>query len=96
MYPLFISGGLEEFGGTEDQRLQCLISRTTGFSRMSQWDFVEREVVRERNFDVGIINFQKLSGNRFKVVSREVETVEVLEGPLSFKVNQMNLLWDKE
>lgn len=57
LYLIFISDGLEEFGDTKDQRLQCLVSRTTGLNRMSQWDFVEREVVRERNFYVGIINF---------------------------------------
>lgn len=56
---------------------------------MSQWEFVEREVVRERNFYVGIINFQKLSKNRFKVVSREIA---MLDGPVSFKVSKMGPL----
>lgn len=40
---------------------------------------MERELVRERNFDAGIINFQELMENRFKAVSKEVETVEALE-----------------
>lgn len=49
---------------------------------MSQWGFVEGQVVRGRNFDVGITNLQKLlSDKRFKGVSMEVgmEKAEVLK-----------------
>lgn len=58
LYLLRSSGGREGFGG--DLKVSCSIGIKSEFNRINQWGFVEGQVVRGRNINVGIANLQKL------------------------------------